>query len=228
MNFSQQLTQKLENAERAKDFAKSSYTQRIEKMAPFQINQEAEDLLISCVVAMFLIFTVGFVVNQIFGDLAAGITALTLLSAPILYGVFGGLWLPYTFKKWCAKAQKLGLSTDGLYQAEGFRFFKETMAASSQLEVITQCEHAGATAQQLKRLYELTEDDLPYVWWENLAASAKATCAKHKKDQQIAAKRQAEAQIEHLAREEIARRMENVEKPQEKTPSDLKVRSVVL
>jgi len=205
--FFSELNQRLDNVEKSKDFANSAYTKRIEKIAPFEVNQDGDVLLLGFVGAMLMIFLLGSVVNQIFGDFAAGCVAVTLFSALTLYVLFTALWVPYRMKTWRNKAEKLGLSTSRLYQ-EPFELFTVTMSASSKLEVIKCCEQAGATPKQIQKLYELTADDICFVWWDHLFMAAKRGCSKQDKIRQQSAISCAHAEAEEAALQEIARNLQ--------------------
>ena len=206
--FSTQLNQRLHDVQEAKEFAHSPQIKRIEKIAPFEGGQDAAAILIGFVSAAFMIFLFGSFVNEVFGDFVAGCVATALLCAALVFGCVTELWVPYHMKRWRNKAKKLGLNTSQLYNPEDFKWFTQTMSASSQIEVINQCEKAGATPQQLKRLYELTADNLPCVWWNDLCGDARHACMEQDKKREQDAVCIARANAEHADREEIARKLQ--------------------
>lgn len=206
--FATELNQRLHDVQEAKEFAHSPQIKRIEKIAPFEGGQDGAAILISFVGAIFIILMLGSLINEVFGDFVAGCVATALLCAALVFGCVTELWVPYRMKRWRNKAKKLGLSTSQLYNPEDFKWFTQTMSASSQLEVINQCEKAGATPQQLKRLYELTTDNLPYVWWNDLCGDARHACVEQDKRREQNALFIASANVEHAAREEIARKLQ--------------------
>lgn len=206
--FATELNQRLHDVQEAKEFAHSPQTKRIEKIAPFEGGQDGTAILIGFVVALFMIFILGSLVNEVFGDFVAGCVATALLCAAIVFGCFTELWVPYHMKRWRNKASKLGLNAGRLYDPEDFKWFTQTMSASSQIEVINQCEKAGATPQQLKKLYELTADNLPCVWWNDLCGDARHACMEQDKKREQNAVAIARTNAEHAAREEIARKLQ--------------------
>lgn len=206
--FTTQLNQRLNDAQEAKEFAHSAQTKRIEKIAPFEVEPDGFLAVMGFMGVGLMILMLGYVVNEFFGDFVAGCVAIALVCATSLYGCFTGLWVPYRMKRWRNKANKLGLSTSELDQVEGFKWFTQTMSASSQLEVIKQCEQAGAMPQQLKRLYELTAENLPYVWWSHLWAVAKNACVKQEEMRQQEAASIARNNAERAAQEEITRKLQ--------------------
>lgn len=207
--FATELNERLRDVQEAKEFAHSPQIKRIEKIAPFEGGQDGAAILIGFVSAAFMIFLFGSFVNEVFGDFVAGCVATALLCAALVFGCVTELWVPYHMKQWRNKARKLGLSTSQLYDPEDFKWFTQTMSASSQIEVINQCEKAGATPQQLKRLYELTADNLPYVWWNDLCGDAQHACVEQDKRREQNALSIARANAEHAACEQIARKLQH-------------------
>lgn len=208
MNFSQQLAQKLDNVEQAKEFAKSSYTQRIHKIMPFKGAQDS-DALLPFMGSVIVICLLGPLVHYLFGSFAVMCFAGFMLGFSVMFTVFCSGVVPYFVNKWKGKAQKLGLETP--YGAErSLSGFTAPMHATSQLEVIKRCEEAGATPQQIQTLYQLALENLPYAWWSDLLSSAIAHCTENRRNKDQKAQLQAAERAEQLANEEIRRNAQNL------------------
>jgi len=203
MNFSQQLAQKLDNVEQAKEFAQSLYTQRIHKIMPFKGAQDS-DAVLPFMGSVMVVCIIAPLVHYLFGNSGVMYFAGSVLGLSLMFTAFCSGVVPYFVNKWKGKAQKLGLETP--YGAErSLRGFTAPMHATSQLEVIKHCEEAGATPQQVQTLYQLALEDLPYAWWSDLLSSAIDYCAENRRNKDQKDKLQAAEHAEQLANEEIRR-----------------------
>lgn len=207
MNFSQQLAQKLDNVEQAKEFAQSVYTQRIHKIMPFKGPQDS-DAVLPFVGSVIVICIIAPLVHYLFGNSAVVYFTGFVLGLSLMFTAFCSGVVPYWVKKWKGKAHKLGLETP--YDAErSLSGLTSPMHATSQLEAIKCCEEAGATPQQIQSLYQLALEDLPYAWWGDLLSSATDQCAQNRRNKFQKDQLQAADHVEQLANEEIRRNARN-------------------
>lgn len=76
------------------------------------------------------------------------------------------------FKRWFRKGAQLGVGADFL-KKEVLKKIGNPFSLQERVKVIQKIEKAGASTEQLKQLYVLSQDqELSYSWWESLSIVA--------------------------------------------------------
>lgn len=210
--FSEQLAQKLNNLEQAKEFATSTYTKRVHKIMPFEGAQDG-DAILPLVASVTVMCVLSPVVHLVLGAAATVWFIGIVLGLSATFTAFCSGVVPYRVNKWKAKAHSLGLSTP-YNPDESLEQFTCLMPSTSLLEVIKHSEEAGATPQQIQTLYQLALEDLPYVWWSDLLSSAAHHRAQNDKNKAKQSQLDAVKHAEQTAEEEIRQNAQKFVVPQ--------------
>lgn len=99
-----------------------------------------------------------------------------LLETSVVLGAVGVAWgmsqgVNVLLRKWKKKAALHGLESH-IGTKKDFANLNKTLKLSEQVEIVEECQRAGASADQLTRLYAATSEDLPCAWWDTVYDAA--------------------------------------------------------
>lgn len=127
-------------------------------------------------------------------------TSVVLGAVGVVWGVSGGVNV--LLRKWKKNAARHGLGW-GIETKEDFTNLNKTHNLSKQVEVIEECQRAGATADQLTRLYTETSEDLPCAWWDTLYDAAHRETKRLNAEHAEQDRRREQEELNRLAQEKI-------------------------
>lgn len=98
------------------------------------------------------------------------------LATSLVLGGAGGVWgmsqgVNVLLRKWKKKAALHGLGSH-IGTKKDFANLNKTLKLSEQVEIVEECQRAGASANQINRLYVATSEDLPCAWWDTVYDAA--------------------------------------------------------
>lgn len=164
--FVEDLERTLSTIEQTKEFLQSPETLRAVALKHKKWHVELPPDLVVVIGIVFLFPVTLLLWGWGFSPLAS---SLMWGSAGVVLGMSQGVNV--LLRKWKKKAALHGLGSH-IGTKKDFANLNKTLKLSEQVEIVEECQRAGASADQLTRLYAATSEDLPCAWWDTVYAAA--------------------------------------------------------